>query len=173
MVKRRVCHIPKFSAWVTEKEIEWVGFWTRLSFTSSGKWSKGFYPNDVDSRVHNSWLSLHVAQVTWIIILKLFCKQTYFVSKFYYQISTYTMVVVLCSIKHIRLEFETVVLTWQEQPLPARLPSFTWLPFSCTLSSLTFLTFYSVWFLFFSILFPPFFLAFFLSKCPNILSTIH
>lgn len=82
-------------------------------------------------------------------ISKLFRKQTYFVSKFYYQISMYNMVVVLCSIRHIRLEFETVVLKWQEQPPPARLPSLTWLPFSCTLSSLTFLTFYSVFFFFF------------------------
>lgn len=106
-------------------------------------------------------------------ISKLFRKQTYFVRKFYYQISMYNVVVVLCSIKLICLEFETVVLKWQEQHLRAQLPSSTWLPSSCILSSLTFLTFYSVFFFFFLfILSPPFFPAFFLSKCPNILSTI-
>lgn len=153
MVKRRVCHVPKFSAWVTEKEIEWVGFWTRLSFTSSGKWSKGFYPNDVDSRVHNSWLSLHVAQVTWLIYGNCFVSKLILLANPILQ-SVRTIWLWCCALLSTYALNLKLVLQWQERPLPARLPSLPRPPFSCTRSALTFPTSYSVFFFLFFLYSP-------------------
>lgn len=92
---------------------QWVWLWTLLSLTSSGKLSKGF---------HYAWCRLRGYAPHCSPFLKgnTFSKAVYHscftkptVRVFCYKIIIYDMIVVLCSIRQISLEFENAALPWQ------------------------------------------------------------
>lgn len=102
----------------------------------------------MDSRVHNSWLSVHVAQVTWIIYGNCFVSKLILLTNPILQ-SVRTIWLWCCALLSTYAWNLKLVLQWQERPLPARLPSLPRPPFSCTRSALTFPTSYSVFFFLF------------------------